>query len=93
MVVAPAPRDGEAPRSRSGATASSYSCPYDGTTIDELEPRSFSFNSPHGACPACTGLGMRLEIDPDLLIPDKAKSIRTARWCPGPGCRPRSRGG
>ncbi len=40
-----------------------YSCAYDGTTIDELEPRSFSFNSPHGACPACTGLGIRLEFD------------------------------
>ena len=52
-----------------------YSCPYDGTTIDELEPRSFSFNSPHGACPACTGLGTRLEIDPQLVIPDRNKSV------------------
>ena len=52
-----------------------YSCPYDGTTIDELEPRSFSFNSPHGACPTCTGLGTRLEIDPDMVIPDRSKSI------------------
>src|SRR5712671_4260985 len=52
-----------------------YSCPYDGTTIDELEPRSFSFNSPHGACPTCTGLGVRLEIDPDLVIPDRGKSF------------------
>ena len=48
-----------------------YTCPYDGFTIDELEPRNFSFNSPHGACPACTGLGTRLEIDPDLVIPDQ----------------------
>ena len=53
-----------------------YSCPFDGTTIDELEPRSFSFNSPHGACPSCTGLGMRMEFDPDRLIPDRSKSIR-----------------
>jgi len=52
-----------------------YSCPYDGTTIDELEPRSFSFNSPHGACPSCTGLGTRLEIDADLVIPDRSKSV------------------
>ena len=52
-----------------------YSCPYDGTTIDELEPRSFSFNSPHGACPTCTGLGTRLEIDPELVIPDRSKSV------------------
>ena len=41
-----------------------YTCPYDGTQIEDLEPRSFSFNSPHGACPTCTGLGIRLEIDP-----------------------------
>jgi excinuclease ABC subunit A len=52
-----------------------YSCPYDGFTIDELEPRSFSFNSPHGACPSCAGLGTKLEIDPALLIPDPNKSL------------------
>ncbi|MBA2255292.1 MAG: excinuclease ABC subunit UvrA [Chloroflexi bacterium] len=52
-----------------------YSCPFDGTTIDELEPRSFSFNSPHGACPACTGLGLRMEIDPERLIPNKGLSL------------------
>src|ERR1019366_2477756 len=40
------------------------------------EPRSFSFNSPHGACPACTGLGTRLEIDPERLIPDRTKSLK-----------------
>ncbi|MDL2335637.1 MAG: excinuclease ABC subunit UvrA, partial [Chloroflexota bacterium] len=51
-----------------------YSCPFDGYTIDELEPRSFSFNSPHGACPACTGLGMRMEFDPDRII-DRNRSI------------------
>ena len=45
-----------------------YSCPFDGYTIDELEPRSFSFNSPHGACPVCTGLGMRMEFDPERVI-------------------------
>ena len=44
--------------------------------MDELEPRNFSFNSPHGACPACAGLGSRLEIDPDRLVPDKSKSLR-----------------
>ena len=48
-----------------------FTCAYDGFTMDELEPRNFSFNSPHGACPACTGLGTRLEIDPDLVIPDR----------------------
>jgi excinuclease ABC subunit A len=45
-----------------------YSCPFDGYTIDELEPRSFSFNSPHGACPSCTGLGMRMEFDAARVI-------------------------
>ena len=45
-----------------------YSCPFDGYTIDELEPRSFSFNSPHGACPACTGLGVRMEFDAERVI-------------------------
>ena len=52
-----------------------YSCPYDGFTFDELEPRSFSFNSPHGACPSCAGLGTKLEIDPALLIPNPEKSL------------------
>ncbi len=52
-----------------------YSCAYDGSTIDELEPRSFSFNSPHGACPACTGLGIRLEFAMDRVIPDRSRSI------------------
>ena len=59
-----------------------YSCPFDGTTIDELEPRSFSFNSPHGACPACTGLGTRLEIDPERLIPNKSLSLRDGALVP-----------
>ena len=45
-----------------------YSCPFDGYTIDELEPRSFSFNSPHGACPLCTGLGVRMEFDQERVI-------------------------
>ena len=67
------------PSSRSGGSRERYSCPYDGTTIDELEPRSFSFNSPHGACPTCTGLGVRLEIDPDLVIPDRGEERRPGR--------------
>jgi len=45
-----------------------YSCPFDGFTIDELEPRSFSFNSPHGACPSCTGLGLRMEFDAERML-------------------------
>ena len=54
-VVAPAPREGESPTFDERRFSERYSCPYDGTTIDELEPRSFSFNSPHGACPDLHG--------------------------------------
>lgn len=50
-------------------------CPYCGVTIGELEPRTFSFNSPFGMCKSCSGLGIKLEFDPDLVIPDKSKSI------------------
>jgi excinuclease ABC subunit A len=67
MVVAPADA-GEFEEQR---YSEKYSCPFDGYTIDELEPRSFSFNSPHGACPACTGLGVRMEFDPDRMINHK----------------------
>jgi len=52
-----------------------FACPYDGTSIGEIEPRTFSFNSPHGACPRCTGLGVEMQIDPALVIPDRSKSI------------------
>jgi excinuclease ABC subunit A len=75
VVIAPAPREGEPPQFEDRTYSERYSCPYDGTTIDELEPRSFSFNSPHGACPTCTGLGTRLEIDPELVVPDRNKSV------------------
>src|SRR5919197_848815 len=50
-------------------------CPYDGTSIPEIEPRSFSFNSPHGACPACTGLGVKMELDADLVVANPDLSI------------------
>ena len=75
VLIAPAPREDEAPAFEERRYSERYSCPYDGTTIDELEPRSFSFNSPHGACPSCTGLGTRLEIDPELVIPDRSRSV------------------
>ncbi|MCM8749402.1 excinuclease ABC subunit UvrA [Thermomicrobiaceae bacterium CFH 74404] len=52
-----------------------FACVHCGLSFNELEPRSFSFNSPHGACPECDGLGMRLEFDPDLVIPDKERSL------------------
>src|ERR671910_1242628 len=50
-------------------------CPYCGISLGDLEPRSFSFNSPFGACRDCNGLGIKLEFDPELIIPDKSKSI------------------
>lgn len=53
----------------------SLSCPVHGISIPEIEPRTFSFNTPHGACPDCQGLGNKLEIDPDLLIPDRELSL------------------
>ena len=53
----------------------SFSCPDCGITIDEIEPRSFSFNNPFGACPKCLGLGYKMEFDIDLMIPDKKLSI------------------
>ncbi|HVA87036.1 MAG TPA: excinuclease ABC subunit UvrA [Candidatus Saccharimonadales bacterium] len=76
VVIAPAPRDGEPPAFEERRYSERYTCPYDGFTIEELEPRSFSFNSPHGACPACSGLGTRLEIDPERLVPDRTKSLQ-----------------
>ena len=53
----------------------SFSCPDCGISIDEIEPRSFSFNNPFGACPVCHGLGYKMEFDPDLMIPDQKLSI------------------
>jgi len=52
-----------------------FACPVHGPSLVELEPRIFSFNSPHGACPRCTGLGSQMEIDPELVVPDPTLSI------------------
>jgi excinuclease ABC subunit A len=59
-----------------------YACVHCGSSLPEIEPRIFSFNSPYGACPACNGLGTKLEFDPDLIIPDKNKSIREGAVAP-----------
>jgi excinuclease ABC subunit A len=82
VLIAPAPREGEPPDFEERRYSERYSCAYDGFTIDELEPRSFSFNSPHGACPGCGGLGTKLEIDPDLVIPDRSKSLEQGALVP-----------
>ena len=57
------------------AFSEKLACPKCGVSIEELEPRSFSFNSPYGACDECTGLGVKIRIDPELVLPDKDKSI------------------
>ena len=54
----------------------SFSCPDCGISIEEIEPRSFSFNNPFGACPECFGLGYKMEFDPELMIPDESLSLR-----------------
>src|ERR671934_112442 len=60
----------------------SFACPEHGAGLPELEPRIFSFNSPHGACPRCTGLGAQQEIDPDLLVPDPTMSMAEGALVP-----------
>ncbi|NOZ28218.1 MAG: excinuclease ABC subunit UvrA [Chloroflexi bacterium] len=67
-----------------------YACAYCGISLPEIEPRTFSFNSPHGACPVCTGLGSQLEFDPDLIVPDPSLSlaegaIKAPGWAPRQG--------
>ena len=59
-----------------------YACPYCGFTVGELEPRLFSFNAPFGACPDCDGLGVKLEVDIDLVIPDQNKTLREGALIP-----------
>jgi excinuclease ABC subunit A len=59
-----------------------YACPYDGISIPEPQPRNFSFNTPHGACPTCTGLGSQLVVDADLVIPDRSLSLRAGAIAP-----------
>ena len=60
-------------------------CLYDDLSFDELEPRSFSFNSPWGACPDCTGLGTKLEVDPELIVPDESRSLEEGAIAPWSG--------
>jgi excinuclease ABC subunit A len=66
--------DGEG-KERDEVFSEAFACPEHGASLPEVAPRIFSFNSPHGACPTCDGLGVRLEIDPDLIIKDATKPI------------------
>ena len=59
-----------------------YACPICGFTVGELEPRLFSFNAPTGACPECEGLGSKLEVDVDLVVPDRSKTLREGAMVP-----------
>lgn len=59
-----------------------FACPVSGFTIEEIEPRLFSFNNPFGACPECDGLGNKLYFDPDLAVPDKSKTVRAGALAP-----------
>ena len=74
MIVAVAARPGEEEQPER-IFSEHFSCPYDDFAFGEIEPRTFSFNSPHGACSECTGLGVEMRIDPSLVIPDRSKSI------------------
>ncbi|KRN90336.1 excinuclease ABC subunit UvrA [Ligilactobacillus ceti] len=59
-----------------------FACPYCGFTLSELEPRLFSFNAPYGACPECDGLGEKIEVDLDLVVPDPSKTIQEGVFAP-----------
>jgi excinuclease ABC subunit A len=77
-TAAPAEASAEAPAEAPGGEimfSERFACPECGVSMTELTPRMFSFNSPYGACPACHGLGANMEIDPDLVIPDRRKSL------------------
>ena len=74
VIISSAAAEGSKPTFEERLFSEKLGCPYDGTVVDDLEPRSFSFNSPHGACPECTGLGFRLEVDPERVI-DPEKSV------------------
>ena len=67
--------DAEIPGGETYKFSQSFACPDCGISIDEIEPRSFSFNNPFGACPDCFGLGFKMEFDPELMIPDQSLSI------------------
>ncbi|MGH9095790.1 MAG: excinuclease ABC subunit UvrA, partial [Acidimicrobiales bacterium] len=62
-------------------------CTHCGTSFEDLSPRNFSFNSPYGACPACSGLGTKFEVDPDLVVPDPNKSLADGALAPWSGAR------
>jgi excinuclease ABC subunit A len=84
---APKKENGEDETAQRLLFSEKFACPVSGFTISEIEPRLFSFNNPHGACPVCDGLGTKLAFDADLVIPDKDKTLHkgaVAPWARGP---------
>ncbi|WP_070318997.1 excinuclease ABC subunit UvrA [Cellulomonas iranensis] len=82
LVVELVDADGDDPQ-RERRFSEHRSCPNDHVlTLDEIEPRTFSFNAPYGACPECTGIGSRLEVDPDLIVPDDELSLAQGAVAP-----------
>ncbi len=79
--------DQQGPESETMVFSQHLSCPKCGASYDELAPRSFSFNSPYGACPHCAGLGTRFEVDPDLVVPNGDLSIEEGAIAPWAGAR------
>ncbi len=76
IMVEVVTRDGEdVPAEPILTFSEAFACPFDGLSFEELEPRTFSFNSPYGACPECSGLGSHQEFDPQLVVPDERLSI------------------
>ncbi|MCP4141990.1 MAG: excinuclease ABC subunit UvrA [Chloroflexi bacterium] len=90
MTVALTPREGEG---HDIHYSEHLACPEHGTSISEIAPRTFSFNTPHGACPTCEGLGHKLEIDPDLLITNKDLSLNGGAIGASEWSGPREEGG
>ncbi|MDD3371613.1 MAG: excinuclease ABC subunit UvrA, partial [Alphaproteobacteria bacterium] len=74
-----------APSGKITTYSSKFACPVSGFTIEEIEPRLFSFNNPHGACPTCDGLGEKLYFDPELVVPDENLSINQGAIAPWKG--------
>ena len=72
----PGPRSNSSPEGATHLYSEHHACTHCGTSLPEIEPRMFSFNSPYGACPTCDGLGTKLEVDPDLVVPDPSLSIK-----------------
>jgi excinuclease ABC subunit A len=87
ILLIPVETEGVAPTVGEMLFSKDFACVYCGISMEEPAPRNFSFNSPHGACPACTGLGMRMEVDPEAVVPDPTLSINQGAlsgWTRGP---------